>query len=155
MIRTLPVALCAVLMVSGCGSRMNPMNWFPSGPAAPADAVASEAQMTEIIAAANSENLIAGIKELKAEAIPGGIILRAVGVAQTQQHHSAELVAFPTPDAGVMEFDFVALPPEVRAPVGTEATREITVAIKLTNAGLEGISQLRVRSASNVLTVRR
>lgn len=54
-----------------------------------------------------------------------------------------------------MLFDFVALPPEEATRVGTDRSRELTVATKLTNRGLEGIRTLRVRSAANVLSVRR
>lgn len=82
MFRTLPVALCAVLLVSGCGSRYNPMNWFEGGSSGPADAVAtSDADMAEIMAEATAQPLVAGLTSVKAEPIPGGLILRAVGVS--------------------------------------------------------------------------
>lgn len=156
MFRTLPVALCAVLLVSGCGSRYNPMNWFEGGSSGPADAVATtDADMAEIMAEATAQPLVAGLTSVKAEPIPGGLILRAVGVSARQQYHSAELVPVPTDEAGVMLFDFVALPPEEATRVGTDRSRELTVATKLTNRGLEGIRTLRVRSAANVLSVRR
>ncbi len=156
MFRTLPVALCAVLLVSGCGSRLNPMNWFDSGPSGPADAVAvSDSDMSEIMEEATALPLVAGLKSLNAEPIPGGLILHAVGISARQQYHSAALVPVPTDEAGVMLFDFVALPPDVATRVGTERSRELTVATKLTNRGLEGIRTLRVRSSANVLSVRR
>ncbi|MEY8883092.1 hypothetical protein [Donghicola sp. XS_ASV15] len=156
MIRSLPVALCAVLLVSGCGSRLNPMTWFDFGRSGPADAVNSEDTVpAEVPAGGEILPLVAGLKSLSAEPIPGGVILHAVGVSPRQAYHSAELVPVPTDDAGVMVFDFVALPPDVPTAVGSERSRELTVATKLTNRGLEGIRLLRVRSASNTLSVRR
>ncbi len=156
MFRTLPVALCAVLLVSGCGSRFNPMNWFDSGRSGPADAVASQGTDTAaLLAQAHGLPLVAGLKSLDAEPIPGGLILHAVGISPRQQYHSAELIPVPTDEAGVLLFDFVALPPEVATRAGTDRSRELTVATKLTNRGLEGIRTLRVRSTGNILSVRR
>lgn len=156
MIRSLPVALCAVLLVSGCGSRLNPMNWFDFGRAGPADAINSEdSAPAELATGGEVLPLVAGLKSLTAEPIPGGVILHAVGVSPRQAYHGAELMPVPTDEAGVMVFDFVALPPEGPSAVGSERSRELTVATKLTNRGLEGIRLLRVRSASNTLSVRR
>lgn len=153
MIRTLPFALCAVLAVSGCASRFNPLNWWGNGAAGPADVTASP-ETSVTLSETTALPLIAQLSKAQVVSIPGGRLISATGIAAAQQYHSAELVQVASDEAGTLVFDFVALPPDRQTRVGSAASREITVATKLTTQALSGVRRIQIRSAGNASTLR-
>lgn len=148
----LTFALTAVMVLTSCGaireSRLNPLNWFGRS---------QETRVEEfgVSAVADTRPLVAQVLGMTVEPTPYGAIVRATGVSPMQGYYKAELVARPVDDKGVLVYDFRILPPPEPKPVGTQRTREVTVAAHLSNKALAGISQIVVQGAQNALSSRR
>jgi hypothetical protein len=144
------LALCAVLALSACQSRLNPLNWFGGSEPVPASALVPPTE-------ADARDLVAEVVSLSAEPMPGGAILTATGRAATQGWWNAELVlregAGTDPAAPV--YDFRMLPPPVPLPVSTPQSREVTVALFLSDIDLGGVRSITVQGAANARSVRR
>jgi hypothetical protein len=146
----LTLALCAVLALTACNTRLNPFNWFGrSEPAAPATLV------TE--APADPRDLVADVLTMTVEPLPGGAILRATGRTPTQGYWDAELVLRegPDEDPAVQVYDFRIFPPVVQMDVNTPQSREVTVALYLSDIDLDGVRSISVQGAANARAVRR
>lgn len=159
MTRKLPVTLLVLLALASCGtirdSRVNPFNWFSSGQDVPEDARSDGDTALFDATALSDTTLIASIKNVSVAAVPGGIILTATGVAAAQQFHSAELIKVPNDDPSILTFGFQALPPLGPVRIGTETSREIMVATRLTRQDMAGVRILRVIADQNAREVRR
>ena len=136
--------------LAGCArireSRLNPFNWGRSRerervvlPEAPADPRARVAEVLTLV-----------IEEL-----PTGVIVRATGRTPTQGWWDAELVEQPLTEEGVLVFDFRIFPPIERTDVNTPQSREVTVAIHLSNIKLEPINEIVVQGEANARALRR
>ena len=75
-----------------------------------------------------------------------GMILRVEGVAPTWGYHTATLRPLSDgPDgAGIMSFQFMAVPPGGSEPAGAPRTREISAAIFVPNISLKKLRGFRV-----------
>ncbi|MCZ8079919.1 MAG: hypothetical protein O9289_12670 [Rhodobacteraceae bacterium] len=148
--RTVLAALGVVLVVSGCGmireSRLNPFNWF--GRAEPRETVTTAAPKDQRL-------LVSQVLTLSVDPYSAGAIVRAKGIPPSQGWWDAELVPRPIDENGVLVFDFRVFPPITETPEGTPRSREITVAISLSNVKLDQVREIVVQGATNALSSRR
>lgn len=101
--------------------------------------------------------LISQVTEMQIQKTPGGVIVKATGLADGQGYWDANLVAVPR-DADAsseLRLDFRVRPPVTPAPGGAVKTREIVVARTLTDKSLEGIRTITVVGALNTRSSRR
>jgi hypothetical protein len=149
MTRVLAVLVC-MLVLASCGqSRLNPFNWFKRS--APVE--------TTLVAATpeDARALVADVLTLDIDQLPGGAILRATGRTEVQGYWEAELVLREGPDADPAKpmYDFRAFPPVGRTDVNTPQSREVTVAVYLSDIDLNGVTSITVQGAGNARAVRR
>lgn len=148
--KTVLAALGVVLVVSGCGmireSRLNPFNWF--GRAEPRETVTTAAPQDQRL-------LVSQVLSLSVDPYSAGAIVRAKGIPPSQGWWDAELVPRPLDENGVLVFDFRVFPPITDTPEGTPRSREITVAISLSNVKLDQVREIVVQGANNALSSRR
>ena len=148
------VTLVCLVALAGCGgfrdSRLNPLNWFGG-----AQAAASEPLVPA--AAPDQRALVADVIDMQIDQLPGGAILRATGRAPTQGYWQAELVLRTGPDADAASpvYDFRIFPPVTPTPVSTPQSREVTVALYLSDIDLAGVASITVQAANNAKAVRR
>ena len=145
-------ALSLVVVLGACGaireSRLNPFNWF--GRSAPVETVLlTEGETTDPRA------LVDEVLSLDIEPFAGGAIIRAEGRSPVQGYWDAELVPRPIEKDGELVFDFRIIPPAGRTDVNTPRSRQVAVAVSLSDIKLEGISQIIVQGARNARAVRR
>lgn len=145
------IILATSLTLAACGriseSRFNPFNWFGQSE--------SEAIDTSQPLAQERRGLVADVVSLTVDATPGGAIIQAVGLPQTQGFWDAELVRVVTDDPTIALYDFRVAPPRQRSAVSTQASREIIVATPLSNIDLQNIRQIIVRGQRTQRVVRR
>ncbi len=165
--KTVSALLISTLVVSACGTRLNPFNWFGRGEAAPTTAASANTnplipERTGIFDSRNNEVVYNGqpidsISELAVERVPGGAIIRATGVAAVQGVHSVQLTPAEEDEQavdGVLTYRLEGL----RGPntgAGTPASREVNVARKVTDQTLRDVRTIRVEAARNALQSRR
>ena len=143
------------LLAAGCGtisdSRLNPVNWFGSGRS---ESVAATAQPST---PRDGRALIRQVVSLQIDRTPGGAIVKAIGLPETQAHYDAELVPLGDGAAvdGVLEYQFRISPPAGTPPAGPPQSREVVVALFVTNQTLVGVRTIRVSGADNAVVVRR
>lgn len=149
------LTLAMAVALSGCGfgqSRLNPFNWFRSSP---------EAETMEPVflqERQDSRPLVAEVTELTVERTPGGAIIRATGLPPQQGWYDAELVNEDRdgrPIDGVLIYGFRARPPLEPTRVSTVQSRELTVAVFVSNAVLDATRSIRVTGALNSRAARR
>ena len=141
-------ALTALLLVSACAkvgaSKLNPFNWFQgSRPAA------TLAPKEGYVVVTDDRALIDQVLTLSVEPLPGGAIVRATGLPPTQGYFDAALIADNDGDPvdGVLTYRFVVSPPPTAAPVSTQASREITAAVYISDIVLAQVRQITVQGA--------
>jgi len=141
--------LCTAL--AGCGgmreSRLNPFNWFKK----------SEPRETIVLPGerVDPRPLVEAVLTLSVEPIPGGAILRARGQTATQGWWQAELVPLPLDENGVLVYEFRLLPPLTRTDVSTPQSRQVDVAIYVSDFKLEAVREIVVQGAGNARVARR
>jgi hypothetical protein len=149
------LALCTALVLAGCGglreSRLNPFNWFGRSQEVAAVPVVDPTIATD------GRQLVAEVTDLQIDALPGGAIIRAQGRAPTQGYWDAELVLRDGPDADLAMpiYDFRIFPPEAPAATSTPQSREVTVALYLSDVQLARITGITVQGAANARAVQR
>ena len=142
--------LILVAFVAGCGgfsAKLNPLNWFKRGELRESIVLPEEAE--------DRRPLVEDVLSLAVEPIPGGAIVRARGRAPTQGWWQAELVPHPVEDTGVLVYEFRVFPPIAGADVSTPQSREIDVAIYVSDYKLEFVNEIVVQGANNARTSRR
>ncbi|WP_245875317.1 hypothetical protein [Tabrizicola aquatica] len=143
------LTLCATL--AGCGgfrdSRLNPFNWF--GRSEPRETIVLPEQVRD------QRPLVETVVSLVVEPMPGGAIVRARGLAPTQGFWAAELVAAETDQQGVLVYEFRILPPTGPADVNTPRSREIDVAVFVSDYKLDQVGEIVVQGATNARSARR
>jgi hypothetical protein len=146
-----PLALLLCLSLAACGgmrdSRLNPFNWF--GRSAEVEQVA----MPE--APKDPRGLVQQVISLNVEEVPGGAIVRATGLPPTQGYWEAELVALPVDETGRLVLEFRVFPPIETMRAGTQPSREVVVALYLSNYKLEAIREIVVQGSANARSARR
>lgn len=160
-------ALTAVLALSACGggrvdetgerrgSMLNPLNWF--GRNAPEEAPSLVPQGGFLTLPEDRRPVVHQIVEMEVRPMPGGVILYAVGLPQSQGWWDTDLVADNdgAPVDGVLSYAFVAMPPFAASPAGAQRTREITAARFIPDARLVDVRQITVRGVQNQISRRR
>jgi hypothetical protein len=145
----LAVTLCAVL--AGCGgfrdSWLNPFNWFGRSEPRETIAVAAEAE--------DPRPLVEAVLSMSVEPMPGGAIVRARGETPTQGWWAAELVPMDIDDAGVLVYEFRLEPPPRATDVNTPQSRQVDVAIFISDVRLERVSEIVVQGSTNARSARR
>lgn len=145
----LPATL--VLILASCGglrdSRLNPFNWFDR----------SEARVTVDLpdTQADPRPLVQTVLDLQVEPMPGGAIVRARGLPPTQGWWGAELVLTPVADPGTMLYEFRLVPPLGPTDVNVPRSREVDVAIFVSDYKLQFVNEIVVQGATNARSVRR
>ncbi|WP_146285213.1 hypothetical protein [Gemmobacter aquaticus] len=147
---SLLAALSLVMLVSACGTRLNPFNWFGGAEASP------PADTQQLPSKADPRLLALQITELKVEPMPGGAIVRATAVMESQGWWQAELVALEDePVDGAMVYEFRVFPPQRQTRVSTPQSRQVTAAVFLSDIRLSTIRSITVQGQTNGLTSRR
>lgn len=97
--------------------------------------------------------LVPRVTDMRLDVVPGGVILRAVGLPPLQGYWGAELV--PANDGavenGVLTYLFELLPPTTATRVSTERSREVLAGLFLSDQDLRGVREVRVAADQNAL----
>lgn len=143
--------MAAVLVLAGCAtirdSRLNPFNWFGQSQAAERVAMPQEKP--------DARALAPEIVSMTIEPYPGGAIVKATARTPDQGWWSAELVARPVDDRGVLVYDFRVFPPVTETPVGPAQSREVTAAASISDIRLQSVREIVVQGATNARASRR
>lgn len=161
--RPIPLLLASAVALSGCArladSRLNPSNWFGSGGGAVA-AVGASGEVEPLVPdgartlVLDARPLLAEVTSVSLDRTPDGAILRATGRASSQGWFNADLVLTAI-EGGTATYAFRAEAPRGFAAAGTPASRQITAAVNLDLAELQGIRRFRVEGASGARSVSR
>lgn len=145
------LAATLVVALAGCGSlretKLNPFNWFKR----------SEVRVAVDVAEDPSDlrPLVETVVDLVVEPIPGGAIVRARGLPPTQGWWDAELVLTPNEDPTVLVYEFRIMQPDRPQDVNLPQSREIDVAIFVSDYKLEFVNEVVVQGATNARSARR
>lgn len=145
------VVLGLAVALAGCGavreSRLNPFNWFRR----------SEPRETIVLPDAREDGrgLAAEVLSLAVEPIPGGAIVRARGQMPTQGYWSAELVPQPVTEGGTLVYEFRVFPPAKKTDVNTPQSRQVDVAIYISDIKLQNVREIVVQGATNARSASR
>ena len=149
------LTLAMAVMLSGCGfgqSRLNPFNWFGASP---------ETETLEPVFLQERKDrrpLVSQVTALEVERTPGGAIIRATGLPPAQGWYGAELVNEDRdgqPIDGVLTYSFRSIPPHEPTRVSTVQSRELTVAVFVSDITLAATREIRVTGALNSRATRR
>ncbi len=141
------IALAGLSVLAGCGTRLNPMNWFGRG---------RRAETIEPVEARlDPRPLVPQVTQLSVDRHPSGAIIRATGLPPRQGWYDADLVRVPDAGTGVLAYQLHAWPPSYQTLVSTPRSREIVVATFVSNDRLAGIGEIRVSGQANALVSRR
>ncbi|QDC10122.1 hypothetical protein FHY55_13070 [Oceanicola sp. D3] len=151
MIKPLLATMVLATALTGCSrlaeSRINPFNWFGGS-----RSEARSAQSVETVTVVDRRQLVTQVTELRIERTPNGAIITAVGLPPSQGYWDAALVPVSRdglPQNGVMAYDFRIEEPLEFQIEGTQRSREVTVALHLSNLELSRISRIVVRGQAN------
>lgn len=143
------LTLCVTL--AGCGgfrdSRLNPLNWF--GRSEPRESIVLPEQQKD------PRPLVESVLSLTVEPMPGGAIVRARGQTATQGWWKAELVPLDIDENGVLVYEFRILPPIEDTDVNTPQSRQVDVAIYISDIRLDRVREIVVQGATNARSARR
>ena len=145
------IVLGLAVALAGCGaigkSKLNPFNWFKK----------SEPRETIVLPGEKDDPrpLVDTVLSMQVEPIPGGAVVRARGVTPTQGWWNAELVARDLDDKGVLVYEFRLVAPADRTDVNTQQSREIDVAVYLSDTKLAPVREIVVQGAKNARSARR
>jgi hypothetical protein len=150
MLRPLPLALVAVLALSGCASltesSFNPLNWFGSAAAPVAPAGEPLVPAGGVVAVVDRRAPVT-VTRVEVARTASGAMVRADGVAPAPGYFNAQLARVGI-DGTILVLRFVAEAPAT--PVG--GAREITAATQVSAATLAGLTGVRVEGAGGALS---
>lgn len=146
----IPASLLLLALLAACtdSRQLNPSNWFGSDERAET--------VVEAPAIKDRRPLVAQVSGLRADRHPGGIILVATGLPESQGHWRAELVPVnnEAPADGLLTYEFVVETPLAEARTGSSDSREVVAARSISSRKLRNVSRIRVVSDSNVRDLR-
>ncbi|MBY6005493.1 hypothetical protein KUV62_16325 [Salipiger bermudensis] len=166
--KSLTVLIVAGVVLAGCSSSWNPVNWFGQSETVPTTIDTSATGASNPLIPARRASIfrsdaaelylgsrIETISELLIERRPGGAIIRVTGTANRAGPFEVRLL----PDEAETDGDTLAYTMNAlqsAGPVNVDAdARSVTAAIWLTDQELFGIREIRVAGRSNVLVSRR
>ncbi len=166
---TVSALLVSTLVLTGCGTNLNPLNWFGGGTSEPRAPVAENdnpliPERTGLFSsrrdrlAVYNGTAVETVTDLTVERVPGGAIIRATGVAAVQGIYDVRLTPAnedEVPEDGILTYRLEALRSADGARAGTPASREVTAARKVTDRQLAGVSRIRVEGVTNAQVSRR
>jgi len=166
--KTLSVVIVAGLVLAGCSSGWNPVNWFGQSESVPAAVDASAtgtanplipARRASIFRSDTAESYLGSpietISELLIERRPGGAVIRVTGTSNRAGPFEVRLIPDPAQtDGDTLAYTMNALQSAGPVNVNAEA-RSVTAAVWLTEQDLFGIREVRVAGRTNVLVSRR
>ncbi|NOX39534.1 MAG: hypothetical protein GXP05_03210 [Alphaproteobacteria bacterium] len=147
-------AFALLAFLSACGglrqSRLNPSSWFGKSKE-------TKTVVQAVIKVVDARPLVSQVISLKVDRLPGGAIVRAMGLPQTQGYWKAELVPLngETPDKGTLTYEFRLAPPPVQQAAGTKPSREVLAGTFISDQKLLGVRRIQVIAQGNRRTVRR
>jgi len=154
MLKRIFLLIIVSLIVTSCArvrdSRINPFNWFGND--------RSQAIQVDKTVVVDYRNMVDQVTSLSVDRQPGGAIVRARGLPQTQGFWNAELVALNDGKAvkGTLSFEFRVAPPVPGDDaISTPQSREIIVGLYLSDFKLEDVRRIEVIGAQNRRSVRR
>ena len=136
-------------LLAGCAtvseSRFNPFNW-----------VGQDEEGTPVATRVITDPrpVVAQSSALSIDQVPGGAIVRAVGLPERQGFFAGALVQ-QAAGPGILSYTFRVVPPPEATRVSTEPSREIVVGLFVSDQTLAGIRQIQVSGATNARAVRR
>lgn len=145
------LALCIAALVAGCGgfgdSRLNPANWF--GRSQPRETIVLPSEPVD------PRPMVESVLSMTVEPMPGGAIVRARGQTPTQGWWQAELVPLDLDDSGALVYEFRLLAPLGPTAVNTPQSRQVDVAVFVSDIRLDGVREIVVQGANNARSARR
>ena len=158
MLRAKLLGIAVLLTLTGCAhiddSGFNPTNWFSRNTLVILDtnneppSLIPKNRRTVVI---DNRSMVTSIISLKIDRSPNGVIVRAVGITQTQGYFNAELVISSISN-GVLDLEFRAQKPTALQVPSTIQSRQINVAYFINQADLFAINSVRVTTATNAQT---
>ncbi|UWQ97152.1 hypothetical protein K3728_08035 [Rhodobacteraceae bacterium M385] len=142
------VVVSAILSLTACDSRINPLNWFGGDRE---ERVTLDPDAVGANAIIDGRSLVAEVTQLSVEQTTSGAIVRAQGIMPSQGHYDAELVLVEVTDT-VIAYEFRTAPPLGQSIAGLQ---QIDVAAELTVGELAGIRTITVISQNNRRSVGR
>lgn len=140
--------LCAVMLsLSACATRLNPFNWFGGDRE-------ERIETVEVVTIVDRRQLVAEVLSLNVDPMPGGAIIRAMGLPPTQGFWEADLVEVGRED-GALVFEFRVFPPPQPTRAGTQRSREVLAGTSVSLQDLEGIRTITVLGQLNRRSVSR
>ncbi|MEP5729779.1 MAG: hypothetical protein ABJL67_10415 [Sulfitobacter sp.] len=171
--KTLPLILAATLVVGACAgvreSRVNPFNWFGQSRSTPIERTENTNPLIPqqggglFSRRRASDAEYAGrpfdqVTNLTIERVPGGAIIRATGLAARQGIYLVQLTPEnedEEPVDGVLTYRLEGVLPEKGTRVGTEPTREVIAARRVSDRQLRNVTRIRVEGQRNAQVVNR
>lgn len=141
--------IAMLVLLAGCAtvseSRFNPFNWF-----------GQDEEVTPVATRVITDPrpLVAQVTSVSIDPVPGGAIIRAVGLPPQQGYFAGALVQ-QSAGPGILSYGFRVVPPFETTRVSTEASREIVVGLFVSDQTLAGARQIQVSGATNARAVRR
>jgi len=133
------LALFAAVAVAGCGN-------------------AKREQVAEVpeIQTKPARGLVDRVDDLRFAPAAGGAIIHITGLPPREGYYDSNLVpaAGESAEDGTLHYEFRVTAPRNETPVGTRRSREIMAARFIPQQVLEGVTQVRVISSENALSVR-
>ena len=150
------LALVASVAVTGCAriadSRFNPFNWFGNSQSEQTTLIPGDA---EPVVLGRAGTPIATVSAMDIDRMPGGAIITAEGITQTQGFWEPKLVEAESDDPRIVILDFEVQRPYRPHPAGAVPTRTVSAAQYLSDVRLRGVNQIIVRGAENQRVSRR
>lgn len=147
------------MVLAGCETRWNPVNWFGRSQEATLPVAAAE---TPTIVPQDPRPSVDQVVELTVDRVEGGALITAMGVPATQGWFEADLVpdtrdieGRPQAEDGELAFRFVAVPPPTPQPAGSPRSRQISASVFVSSQRLEGARTITVKGQTNQRSSRR
>jgi len=99
--------------------------------------------------------MVETVLSMTVEPMPGGAIVRARGQTPTQGWWQAELVPLDLDDAGSLVYEFRLQAPLGQTAVNTPQSRQVDVAVFVSDIRLDGVREIVVQGANNARSARR
>ncbi len=131
-------------VVTGCGGRNADGEAPRRGLFSEPDTLEPEGGYARL-AVIDTRPLVPQVSAVRVEPTPGGVIVRATGLAPTAGYWDAALVPQPAPEGSrEMQLEFRVRPPRTVTGNAPTSAREIQAAHFLTNQDIDGVSRITV-----------